>query len=107
MPTETMTKGRTWCQRDAEIIIKSFGCPLVLPGSKTRMTRQGFKSACLKVQLKQVRGWYDDGKLSNHRRGGRSCKTGLKVKDGKPFRAPEGVEFLSLQELKIKSGKYG
>ena len=102
-----MTKGRTWCQRDAEIIIKSFGCPLVLPGSKTRMTREGFKSACLKVQRKQDKGWYDDGKLSHHKRGCRSCKTGQKVKDGKPFTAPPGVKFYSLKALKIESGKYG
>lgn len=101
------TRGQTWAQHYAEVLLASFKCPLVLPGTKTRMTRQGFKTACLKVQTKHVRGWYDDGKLSNHRTSCRSCEIGQKVKDGKSFKAPKGIKFYSLKALKIESGKYG
>lgn len=78
----------------------AFGCPLIIPGSIVKMTRKGFKRACLGIQKNRSTGRVDFGVWGDNNNVCLRCEIGKKIKDGKQFKPPRWVSFYSLSELK-------
>ncbi|MBT8362005.1 MAG: hypothetical protein KJO32_13730 [Deltaproteobacteria bacterium] len=94
-----MSKGITWCQKASDVLRRSNGCPLILRGAVTKMTRQGFARACLHRQKGNGKDWYADGKVSLSLNNCKRCKRGEAIADGRRWTKPDGVEFLTIKQL--------
>ena len=101
--TKIVTK--THYEKDAITVAQSMTCPLIVPGSITRMTRKGFKASCMARQRRIGKGGAVEGRESAVKSACGRCRLGKKIKKNEPFNPPPGVKFYSLKALKIEMGK--
>jgi hypothetical protein len=83
------------------LLEKKKGCPLVLIGQTTTMTREGFIRACSKLRRRKT--WKSSshiGKSADDYNVCTTCTRGVLISKGEAFEAPEWIEFESLEEMK-------
>ena len=95
----TKDRSKTWCGHAADEIRERSGCPMACEGTVIRMTRAGFKAACLQIQKRRRTRHLEYGLYNEELNICNQCKKGLAIREGRSFRPPRWARFYPLKQL--------
>lgn len=84
--------GKTMMQRAALTVAQSLGCPLIIPGIISVMTRKSFMRTCLAMQARRQKKGAFEGSMSESNTCS-GCKMGARIREGERFNPPKWVKF--------------